>query len=101
MAIHTLAHPLDPLDEISRKEIISLKKNLAEGRPSELKTVLGWNINSRSLNISLPIDKYNAWSQDINVILSSGKVQKSTMETLTGRLNHVAYLMDMLRNFLS
>jgi hypothetical protein len=35
LAIHTLAHPIDPIDEIPRKEIIELKKNLAEGRPSE------------------------------------------------------------------
>jgi hypothetical protein len=101
LAIHTLACPLDPLDEIPREEIISLKKFSAEGRPSELKTVLGWIINSRSLSISLPMDKHNEWCHDINEILASGRVQKSIMEALIGQLNHVAYIMDMLRNFLS
>jgi hypothetical protein len=101
LAIHALARPLDHLDEIPRKEIISLKKIKAKGRPSDQKTVLGWNINSRSLTISLPMDKYNTWCQDINNILSTGKVTKSTMETLIGRLNHVAYLMDMLRHLMS
>jgi hypothetical protein len=101
LAIHTMARPLDPLDDIPRKEIISLKKFSAEGQPSETKTVLGWFINTRTLTISLPLDKYNAWSQDINNIISTGRVSKSSMETLIGRLNHVAYLMDMLRHFMS
>lgn len=26
LAIHTLAHPIDPIDDIPRKEIIELKK---------------------------------------------------------------------------
>jgi hypothetical protein len=47
------------------------------------------------------MDKYTAWCQDINDIISSGKVKQSTMETLVGCLNHVAYLMDMLQHFMS
>jgi hypothetical protein len=46
LAIHCLSRPLDPLDEISRKEIISLKKFAAKGQPSEIKTILGWAVNT-------------------------------------------------------
>ncbi len=52
--MHTITRPLDPLDEIPRKEIISLKKFAAEGRPSEVKMVLGWVLNTISLLDSLP-----------------------------------------------
>jgi hypothetical protein len=73
LAIHTIARPLDPLDTIPRKEIISLKKFSAEGRPSELKTALSWSINTRSLLILLPMDSYTSWSQDIQNIIPSRK----------------------------
>jgi hypothetical protein len=49
LAIHILSRPLDSLDDIPRKEIISLKKFLAKGRPSKTKTVLGWVLNTRTL----------------------------------------------------
>jgi hypothetical protein len=101
LAIHTLCRPIDPLDEIPRREIISKKKFLAEGRPSELKTVLGWVLNTRSLRLYLPDDKYKIWSQEISDILSKGRVSNSTLDSLIGRLNHVAFLMDMLRHFMS
>jgi hypothetical protein len=101
LAIHTLTRLLDSFDKIPRKEIISLKKFLAEGRPSEVMTVLGWVLNTRTLRLSLPDDKYKIWSQEITSILSKGRVSHSTMESLIGRLNHVGFLMDMLRHFMS
>jgi len=99
--IHTLSRPFDNLDEIPRKEIISLKKFADESRPSEIKTVLGWVINSRTLRLFLPEDKFTTWSQEISHILTKGRVSQPTMETLIGRLNHIGFLMDMLRHFLS
>jgi len=69
LAIHILSRPLDSLDDIPRKEIISLKKFLAKGRPSETKTVLGWVLNTRTLRISLPAEKFQLWSQDIKILV--------------------------------
>jgi len=101
LAIHTVARPVDPIDPIPRKEIISLKKFAAEARPSELKTVLGWAINTRCLRIYLPMDKFSDWHSDIQEMLKNPKVDKKQMESLIGRLDHVAFLMDMLRHFMS
>lgn len=101
LAIHCITCPLDPLDEIPQKEIISLKKFVAEGWPSEIKTVLGWIINNRTLTIALPLGKYSEWCQDINTILSKGRANNATLKSLLSRLNHVAFLMDMLRHFMS
>ena len=101
LAIHTVARPLDSQDEIPRKEIISLKKFQAEGSPSEQKVVLGWHLDTRSLRIHLPKHKFSEWNKEINSCLAQSKVDKRTMETLVGRLDHVAYIMDMLRHFMN
>ena len=54
---------------IPRKDIISLKKLRAEGQLSEIKTVLGWELNTRRLLISLPSHKVTDWLRDIDSIL--------------------------------
>jgi hypothetical protein len=59
LAIQTVARPISPKDPIPRDPIISRKKLLAEGKMDECKVVLGWYIHTRSLLISLPIDKSN------------------------------------------
>jgi hypothetical protein len=100
LAIHSIARPLDSSDIIPRKDIISLKKFSAEGRMEETKTILGWIINTRSLTISLPPDKHNRWTSDIKNILSSNKVRHKTLETLLGRLNHIATIYSPMRHFL-
>jgi hypothetical protein len=98
--IRAVSRPLDPNDQIPRKDIISLKKFTAEGTPSETKIVLGWLFNTRLLKISLPEHKYKAWNTDIDAIIASKRVKESTLEKLIGRLNHVACLMDMFRHFM-
>jgi hypothetical protein len=58
LGIHSLSRPVDPMDDLPRIDIISEKKLQAEGTFEEVKVVLGWVINTRSLVISLPLDKY-------------------------------------------
>ena len=71
LAICTMTRPLDHNDVIPRKDIISMKKYQAVGRLEEEKKVLGWNINTRSLRISLPYDKFQDWSKDIRQLISA------------------------------
>ena len=56
--IETLARPLAPSVPLLLSVLISQKKLTAEGHQSELQTVLGWSINTRSLMISLPRHKW-------------------------------------------
>jgi hypothetical protein len=100
LAIHTIARPLDPEDVIPRKDIISLKKYSAEGRLEETKKVLGWILNSRTLQISLPPDKYTEWSRDIRLLLTNKKTCHKQLETLVGRINHVAGILQPLRHYM-
>jgi hypothetical protein len=95
-----MSQPLDNTDDIPRVDIISSKKLQAEGTFEEVKIVLGWVVNTRSLVISLPSDKYKRWSEDINKMISSGKSSNELLESTIGRLNHVAVIIPMLRHFL-
>ena len=46
------------------------------------------------------MDKFAEWHENINDLVKNPKFDKKTMETLIGRLDHVAFLMDMLRHFM-
>jgi hypothetical protein len=101
LAIHTVARPLNSKDIIPRKEIISMKKFEAEAQPAETKAVLGWIINTRTLRIHLPWEKSTEWKTEIQKIISNPKTSMKQMESLIGRLDHVASIMDMLCHFMS
>lgn len=75
LAIHSISQAAEPLDYIPRKYIISLKKLLAEGHMEESKFVLGWEVNTRSLSISLPSDKHCNWTLQISNMISDKQVQ--------------------------
>jgi hypothetical protein len=66
LMIRLISQPQDPNDPILRKDIISRKKFIAEGKLEEEKLVLGWKINTRSLIIFLPREKYLKWGEDID-----------------------------------
>ncbi len=100
LAIRTIARPIDPNDEIPRNDIISLKKFQAEARLEESKTVLGWILNTRSLQISLPLNKYQQWTSEINSLINNPRVCAKQLESTLGRLNHVANILPILRHFL-
>ena len=100
LAIRTLARPLDEEDILPRKDIVSLKKFKAEGRLEEVKTVLGWIINTRTLTISLSDDKLRNWGADISKMTSSKKAHYKILESTLGRLNHVACVFNPMRHFM-
>lgn len=66
----------------------------------ESKVILGWVINTRSLTISLPTDKYTRWVSAIQQIISSRRVRHKTLEITIGRLNHVASIYIVMHHFL-
>jgi hypothetical protein len=99
LIFHAFARSLNPDESTPRLDLISLKKFQAEGKLEEVKTVLGWIINTRTLLISLPVDKYSKWSNQISLILSSTRENSKQLEILFGRLNHVASIQNVLRHF--
>jgi len=100
LMIHTFARPTDSHDIIPRKDIISMKKFRAEGRLEEIKTVLGWVLNTRSLRLSLPPEKLRDWSRDINSMISSKKAYFKLLELMIGWINHVACILHRMRHYM-
>jgi len=72
LALHSIARPVDHRDSLPRVNIISAKKLQAEGTFEEIKTVLGWTINTRNLTISLPLDKNDKWTSEPHNFLTLG-----------------------------
>jgi hypothetical protein len=102
LAIHVTTRPHAGTDSepVPRRPLISLPKLLAEGSPAELQIVLGWRLNTRRLIVSLPDDKFIAWTRDIEDIVKTRRVSREQLESVIGRLNHAAAIMPLTRHFL-
>jgi hypothetical protein len=100
LAIRTMARPLSLDDVLPRKDLISMKRLQAEGQLSEVRVILGWEINTRSLSIAIPEHKATAWIKDIESIIETGQSNYKLLESLLGRLNHVAGILTPMRHFM-
>jgi hypothetical protein len=77
-----------------------LPKLIAEGSPAELQLVLDWLLNTRKLLVSLPFDKFVAWSGDITAVIKAKRVLRDNLDSIIGRLNHAAAIMPLTRHFM-
>jgi hypothetical protein len=73
----------------------------AEGLLEETKIILGWMWDFRCLTISLPINKFTAWTEGINEIINSKNFTAKTLETAIRRLTHVSMIIPPVHHFLS
>lgn len=85
--------------------MLSIDKAEAEGTPAETQTVLGWIVDTRSLQIRLPPDKLTEWTTEINSVLADAaegrRVQHKTLDSLLGRLQHSAIVLIERAHFLN
>jgi hypothetical protein len=101
LAISIIGRPLNPKDPIKRLDLVSLSKLQAEAALEEHKILLGWKLDTRSLQISLPFEKIKAWSDGINSILKAKSSSFKELETLIGRLGHVTVIIQHAKHFMS
>ena len=101
LAIHTLGRPLLSHEPTPREDSISSEKLAAEAGQCERQRNLGWNINTRHLTIALPDDKATAWKNSINKILQSKKSTHDELESILGRITHLAVQSPKILHFLS
>ena len=101
LAINAASRDVHLNEPIPRVEMAEKKKLLAEAGPDEIKTILGWVFNFRSLTVSLPENKYFAWSSSINDILDSNKTNYKELESIIGRMVHVCMVITQVRHFMS
>jgi hypothetical protein len=87
---------------IVRDNIVSLDKLKAEAGLSEVKILLGWELDTRRLTVRLTQEKYVTWTNQLRGIISAnGRTSKKVLESVIGRLNHTASIIPIARHFLS
>ena len=108
LIIHTIFRPRQSNKPLKWYDPLSLRKLAGEVQLSQCKTCLGWVIQTRSLRVFLPVEKYTAWVHDIRASLAITKINTYKLESLIGELNHAAhivpparYLLNRLRNLLN
>jgi hypothetical protein len=105
LAMETVASPLAPNSNsvaLTRDNIVSIDKLHAEAGLSEIKTLLGWEIDTRRLLVKLTKEKHHSWTKEIHDIISAkGLTSKKILESIIGRLNHTASVIPITRHFLS
>ena len=102
LAMHLTSRPHSgDTESIMRRPILSQPKLEAEGAPAESQIVLGWRIDTRRMQVSLPDDKYKAWRDDLELAIKKGTCPFQDLEALVGRLNHSTMVVPLTRHFLS
>jgi hypothetical protein len=101
LAIAATARPSHDNEPIPREAMEAEAKLAAEASPEEIKLILGWLMDFRELTVSLPDNKYIAWSADIVKMLTSGSAKAKELETLIGRLGHLGMVIPFVYHFLS
>ena len=101
LVVHCTFRPISPDEPIHRDDNLSYRKLQGEGAPNEIKTMLGWTINTVSMRVFLPTDKALAWSADITSLLKRNYVQTKELECIIGRLNHIGHILPTGRYFLN
>ena len=77
------------------------KKLIAETGLSETKIILGWLLNFRTMTISLPENKYIAYSRAISNMIERGWTSKAELESNIGRWVHLGQILPQIHHFLS
>ena len=92
LVIHTIFRPLQYSEPLKHDEPLSLFNISGEGQLGECKTCLGWDIQTRSLRLFLPIEKETYGVQDIRAYLASTKINTDNLESLIGKINHATHI---------
>ena len=92
--------PLAEEEPIPRKQTLLMPKLEAEGTQSEMMIVLGWWLDTRRLLLRLPDDKFEAYSKEVEEILSAGKVNGKDLESIIGKFIHTSYAVPLSRHYL-
>ena len=79
-------HPEEPMP---RESMDARDKLRAEAGPAESKVILGWDFDFRRLIISLPKNKFVAWTTNVSQLLSNETTTVKELESTIGHLGHL------------
>ncbi len=84
LAMHVTSWPhAGHTEPITRRNILSDAKLIAEGTPAKIQIVLGWQLNGRLLHILLPDDKFAAWTSDTKHMITHSYTTFGDLDTTT------------------
>ena len=93
-------------ESFPRDDILAIPKFLAEAKPSEKKTILGWLVDTRRFIVALPKDKHAMWSRSIDKIFNSCDVIVTAklldvwcQDFLTKMLHQIFYTPIKIENY--
>jgi hypothetical protein len=105
LAIDLMGRPTHPDDPLPRDPLVAVKKVLAEGTPSEVLTILGWQINTRRLIIQLPDEKAAIWDDELQRLIIDGDkgllIGLKRLEKIQGRNVNIATIVPGAMHFQS
>jgi hypothetical protein len=101
LAMDATACPNHPEKPTPRKSMGARDKLRAEVGPTESKVILGWDFDFRRLIISLPENKFVAWTRNVSQLLLNGTTTAKELESTIGHLGHLTIVLPGVRNFLS
>jgi hypothetical protein len=76
-------------------------KLLAEAGLTETKVILGWLFDFRQLQISLPENKFIAWTANVNKLIAEGITTTKELKSTIGHLGHLALVVPGVHHFLA
>jgi hypothetical protein len=86
-------------EPVLRNHLASVSKLLADGRLEEVKTILGWTLDTRRLLLSLQTDKHKLWSAGIRKMITDKSSRGDKLNTV-GRLKDVSFTIPAAQHFL-
>ena len=101
LSTEVVFRPISKTEKVLRNDQIHETKLQGEGKPSESKVILGWEINTRKFCIHLPIHKYIAWNGDLQKVIKTGEVTFDQQKKINGRMTYAAYIFKPGKYFLN
>ena len=102
--LHLIGCPVDEgvPESLPREALIAVSKFMAEAKASETKTILGWEVDTRRMTVSLPPDKHRAWTSKLQSLRTrpGRRATSNELESTIRRLSHAAYAVPNSRHFL-
>ena len=76
-------------------------KFIAEAGATETKMILGLLVDFRQLMVNLPLNKFVAWTNELQQIIDLKKAEAKQLEENIGRMIHVAQVLPEIYHFLN
>ncbi len=101
LAVSIMSREVSELEPLPHDDMEAQNKLIAETGLTEQKIILGWSFDFRRMTISLPENKFRAYSKAISEIINCSWTSKGELETNIGRWVHLRQIVLPVHHFLS